>query len=166
MRTTILVMAVALLLGTGCDKKRYYWADVPYCAAGEGAMGEGAAGSSFVQELRLIHAGGDSRGVSSVHGMRPNRDVMFEDAFTVAVVACASGDLLVSTSDLEKVGDELEAGRVPAVCPGQRTVVPPTQIKASKASDVSYDGAIPFPQIDPKELKCHAGKVAYGDSLP
>jgi len=159
MRTGV-VLAASLLLLSGCEKKRYHWTDVPYCE-----VAKGAPGSSFSQHLRLLHVGGDEKGVSSSSGMRPARDVMSNDSYIVAVVACSNSDLLISTADLDRVAAELRARQIYRVCTGQRVVLPAVEIEATKTTHKGFHGALPFPKIDPKELTCRAGKLAYGDSL-
>lgn len=162
MRRTVVLAAslLLLLLLSGCEKKRYHWADVPYCD-----VGGGAPGSSFSQQLRMLHVGGDEKGVGSISGMSPKRDVMSNDSYIVAVVACSNNKLLVSIADLERVGAELRARQIYKVCPGQRVVLSATEVKATKTTQSGYHGALPFPKIDPKELTCRAGKLTYGDSL-
>lgn len=157
MRFLVGLAILACLIG--CEKKTYHFTDVPYCK-----VASGVAGSSFNRNLRLLHVGGDEMGVAHISGMRPKWSVMWNDSYIVAVVACADAKPLIDTVDLKRVGAELRARQLPLICNGQRVVVKPTLIEAVASEQPGFHGSLPFPRIDPKELTCRAGTLAYGDA--
>jgi len=157
-RALPITVALVVVL-TGCSERRYHWTDVPYCE-----VAPGRAGSHFEGTLRVLSEHDGGGGISTLHGMRPNRGVVTEDEVLVAVVACASDELLPAAHDLDVVLDAYGDGAVPEVCAGQRLVVPPTRVTAEPTTQSGYDGALRFPPVPPEALRCAAGAVTLGRS--
>ncbi len=152
----IMALPAAALLGpSACKSKneRHYWADVPYCDSGSG----------FAQPIRVIRAYGNQGEVVALTGSRPDQSSVYAPDVTVAVVACADWTSLVGQKDLDRVRSALLAGTVPTVCPGERVILPPTQVRARTTSRRGYVGALTFPKVDPTELACTRGALAYGE---
>jgi hypothetical protein len=148
------LLGVGLL--AGCSKKDFHWEDVPYCE-----VEPGHAAGHFVTSLRVLTKHGDGGGVSSLHGMRPLRDIEHRSEILVAVVACASDEMLPDF-DLHAFLREFDSSTIPEVCPGQRTVVTPVEVEASPTDQPGFHGALPFPAVPDAELSCTAGTVALG----
>ena len=161
LRPWFLFLVLALLFSPACAKQRYHWESVPYCAGSDGV-----GGGHFARPLRLLTRHGDGGGVSTLHGMRPSRSVEFSSELLFALVACESADLLPEARDLETLLSRFTESSVPAICAGQRVVVPPTRVRATKTSRQGFQGALRFPEVPVAELKCTGGSVALGSGAP
>ncbi len=168
-RSLLLALLLPALLQSACSDDKYGWTRVPYCK-----LPPNTWGSHFSTPLRVLTKHDDGYGVSSLHGMRPQRSFLFDDELLVAVVACADESLRLDSATLEERMDAFNADHIPSVCRGQRTLVGPLELEATPiedspraaaaAADSGFQpaGTFPFPAVPQEALSCARGSVAYG----
>ncbi len=168
-RTLLLALLLPALLLTACSDDKYGWTRVPYCK-----LPPNTWGSHFSTRLRVLTKHDDGYGVSSLHGMRPQRSLLFDDELLVAVVACAAKSLRLDSATLAERMEAFDAEHIPSICRGQRTLVAPVQLEATPieqtphaaaattGSGFQLAGTFAFPAVPVEALSCRRGSLAYG----